>query len=78
MPTASGWARRFFQSYSPTVYNNTVGTLRQILALASEDGARYGNPAKRIRKVKVVAKTLHLPTHEQFTRFVEAIASAGA
>ncbi len=72
------WATRFAQSYSASVYNNTVGTLRQILALASDEGARYGNPATRIRKAKVVAKTLHLPTHEQFTGFVDAIASAGA
>jgi integrase len=60
------------------VYNNTVGTLRQVLALASDEGARYGNPALRIKKVRVRPKTLHLPTHEQFTRFVEAIEAAGA
>jgi integrase len=72
------WASRFAQSYSPSVYNNTVGTLRQILALASEEGARYGNPAMRIRKVKVMARTLNLPTRQQFTKFVEEIAFAGA
>ena len=67
------WASRFARSYSPSVYNNTVGTLRQVLALASDEGARYGNPALRIKKVRVRPKTVHLPTHEQFTRFVEAI-----
>ena len=40
--------------------------------------ARSGNPAMRVRKVKVVAKTLHLPAHEQFNGFVAATASAGA
>lgn len=72
------WAARFAKVYSPSVYNNTVGTLRQILALASEEGARYGNPSMRIKKVRVRPKTLHLPTHEQFAQFVEAIAGAGA
>lgn len=72
------WAARFAKVYSPPVYNNTVGTLRQILALASEEGARYGNPSMRIKKVRVRPKTLHLPTHEQFPQFVEAIAGAGA
>jgi integrase len=72
------WAARFAQAYSPSVYNNTVGTLRQILSLATEEGARYGNPAMRIKKVKVRAKTLHLPTHAQFAAFADAIATAGA
>lgn len=72
------WASRFARSYSPSVYNNTVGTLRQVLTLASDEGARYGNPALRIKKVRVRPKTPHLPTHEQFTRFVEAIGAAGA
>ncbi|HOC01255.1 MAG TPA: site-specific integrase [Verrucomicrobiota bacterium] len=72
------WASRFAKSYSPSVYNNTVGTLRQVLALASDEGARYGNPAMKIKKVKVRSKTLHLPTHEQFAIFTNTIASAGA
>jgi integrase len=72
------WAASFNQDYSPSVYNNTVGTLRQILDLAVENGARYGNPATGIKKAKIRLKSLTLPEHAQFLKFVEAIETAGA
>src|SRR5947207_13893447 len=42
------WAARFGQKYSPSLYNNTVGTLRHILEIGIQAGARYGNPAHTI------------------------------
>ncbi|MGD1086852.1 MAG: hypothetical protein ABSA47_19115, partial [Verrucomicrobiota bacterium] len=47
------WAARFGAKYSPSVYNNTVGTLRHVLDIAIAEGARYGNPATIIKKAKI-------------------------
>ena len=44
------WAAGFARKYSPTVYNNTVGTLRMIINVAVEKGARANNPARFIRE----------------------------
>jgi integrase len=70
--------KRLPKGYSPSVYNNTVGTLRQVLALAMEKGAIYGNPAASIPKRKPTQKKLILPSQEQFEAIVKAIRSAGA
>jgi integrase len=72
------WAARFGAKYSPSVYNNTVGTLRHILEVAIAEGARYGNPATIIKKAKIRQKALILPEHEQFLGLVEAIERGGA
>jgi len=72
------WAARFGAKYSPSVYNNTVGTLRHILDIAIAEGARYGNPAVIIKKAKIRAKVLTLPEQEQFLALVAEIENAGA
>ncbi len=46
------WASRFARSYSPSVYNNTVGTLRQVLALASD--AVTGTKSWTVRRVPMI------------------------
>jgi integrase len=71
------WASDFVKEYSATVYNNTVGTLRQILNVAVEEGSRYGNPAMKIKKARVRPKELNLPSQEQFVRFVKTIEEGG-
>jgi integrase len=71
------WAAKYAEKYSPTVYNNTVGTLRHILEIGVRAGARYGNPANAIPKRKVRQKVLKLPEQKQFLRMVEAVRSAG-
>ena len=73
----SEWAVKFGQKYAPSVYNNTVGTLRHILGIGIQAGARYGNPASTIPKVKVRQKVLKLPEQKQFLQMVQAIRSAG-
>jgi integrase len=65
------------KGYSPSVYNNTVGTLQQVFDLAFELGAAYGNPAKAIQKRKPAVKRLTLATQEQFEKLVDEIADAG-
>jgi integrase len=71
------WASRFAGAYSPSVFNNTVGTLRHIIKIAIQSGARYGNPADEIKKVKVRQKVLTLPEHNQFLALVTKVRTAG-
>lgn len=72
------WARQLAANYSASVYNNTVGTLRMILDIAVEKGARAHNPARFITKKRVEPRELELPSPEQFEQFVTHIAEAGA
>ena len=71
------WASRFAHAYSSTVFNNTVGTLRQVIEVAIKAGARYGNPADEIKKVRVRQKILKLPEHHEFPALVEAVRKSG-
>lgn len=72
------WAARFGQRYSPSLYNNTVGTLRHILEIGIQAGARYGNPAQTIPKVKIRQKVLKLPEQKQFLEMVRSIRAGGS
>lgn len=72
------WAKKYAADYSASVYNNTVGTLRMILDIAVERGARAQNPARFITKKRIVQRELELPSPEQFEGFVSAIEQAGA
>jgi integrase len=67
------WAKKLAELYSPSVYNNTVGTLRQILQLATKAGVRFANPAMEIRRKPVRAKQLQLPSQDQFKAFIQSI-----
>jgi len=72
------WAERFARDYSASVYNNTVGTLRMVLEIAVEKGARSNNPARFISKRRIEQKRLQLPEPQQFKRFFnETRAGAG-
>ncbi len=71
------WSTGFAAKYSPTMYNNTVGTLRMVLDVAVKAGVRFGNPADDVRKVKVPLKRLLLPSLEQFQRMLRVIAQGG-
>lgn len=72
------WASGFAKSHCPSFFNNSVGTLRQILKIAIDSGARYGNPADQIKKVKVRQKILKLPEHGQFLALVASVRNAGS
>jgi integrase len=72
------WANKYSADYSASVYNNTVGTLRMVLDIAVEKGARAQNPARFISKRRVSQRELELPSPEQFEGFVSAVEQAGA
>jgi integrase len=67
------WASRYAKQASPTNYNNTLIVLRAILAIAVEQGIRYGNPADNLKRVRVNQKELTLPSQEKFLELVEEI-----
>jgi integrase len=72
------WLNRYQQRYSPSVVNNSIGTLRAIFDEAIRTGARFSNPAAALSRVKIRQKRLELPSREHFLRFVEEIRTAGA
>ena len=53
------WAAKFAAAYSPSVFNNTLGTLRMILERAGI--GHDDNPALKIKRLGVKPKELHLP-----------------
>jgi len=67
------WAAIFGEKASPSNFNNTVGSLRMVMDLAIEAGARYDNPARFIKKLRVRQKELQLPNREQFLQIVQSI-----
>jgi integrase len=72
------WLVRFQKLYAPSVVNNAIGTLRGVFSEAVDSGARFGNPAENLSRVRIRAKRLELPSREEFLRFVEEIRTAGA
>jgi hypothetical protein len=46
--------------------------------MALDAGARFGNPANEIKKVKVWQKILKLPEHDQFSVLVQKARTAGS
>jgi len=67
------WAADFGKTASSSAFNNTAGTLRLVLDIAVEAGARYDNPAIHIKRKKVRQKILQLPSQKQFVELVNAI-----
>jgi integrase len=72
------WLVRFQKLYAPSVVNNAIGTLRAVFGEAVDNGARFGNPAANLSRVRIRAKRLELPSRKEFLRFVEEIRTAGA
>jgi integrase len=67
------WAADFGKAASPSAFNNTVGTLRLVLNIAVEAGARYDNPSIHIKRKKIRQKLLQLPSQKQFVELVTTI-----
>ena len=69
------WAGRFTQRYDAQFYNNTLSTLRHILARAGV--GHDDNPALKIKRLGVKRKELQLPEPLQFEALVAKIESRG-
>jgi integrase len=72
------WAMKYGSSASPSAFNHTQATLRALLEIGCEVGARYDNPGRFIKRASERSKQLVLPTPEQFERFVTEIENAGS
>jgi len=67
------WAAAFGAKACPSNFNNTVGSLRMVIDEAVDAGARYDNPARFIKKLRIRQKELQLPDRDQFLDMVESI-----
>jgi integrase len=71
------WAADFGKKYSPSVFNNTVKILRDVIKIGIESGARYDNPALHIKRASLRQKKLQLPEFSKFQEFVSTIEKSG-
>src|SRR5260221_8576015 len=71
------WAAAFGKEYSPSVFNNTVKILRDIIKIGIESGSRYDNPALPIKRASLKSKKMQLPEFSKFNDFVTAINKSG-
>ncbi len=70
------WAARFSANYSVSVFNNTLSTLRMILehaGLGCDD-----NPSRKIKRLGVKPKELHLPEKNEFDAILKKVETSGA
>ena len=70
------WAAKFAVAYSPSVFNNTLGTLRMVLERAGI--GHDENPALKIKRLGVKPKELHLPEAGQFEGILQTVETSGA
>lgn len=67
------WAASYAAKVSAVCVNTCAATLRMVIDLAIEAGARYDNPARFIKKLRVQETELYLPDQEHFKKMVESI-----
>ena len=72
------WSKGFGKTASPSRFNNTLAGLRHVLDVAIKNGVIYSNPAAKLKRMKLRAKHLTLPSRDEFLRLVESVATAGA
>jgi integrase len=70
------WAARFSANYDEQFFNNTLGTLRMILARSGL--GRDANPAYKVKRLGVKPKELHLPEGQEFEALLEKVETSGA
>jgi integrase len=71
------WALRFGKEYSASRYNSALGVLKAIFNVGVEAGSVYRNPADGLKRARVRAKELNLPSYEQFQKFVTNLEAGG-
>jgi integrase len=69
------WAAKLKKSIACHYYNNTIGTLKQILQIGikahqEKAGVRLDNPAIELKRTKIKQKDLQLPERSQFREMV--------
>jgi len=67
------WAADYQAKVSATNFNNTIGSLKLVLAVAVDAGARYDNPARFIKRARIIVKEPELPSQEDFEKVLATI-----
>lgn len=67
------WAADYQTKVSSTNFNNTVGSLKLVLDVAVDAGARYDNSARFIKRARVVVREPDLPSQEDFQKILATI-----
>ncbi len=72
------WAAKLHSQIACHYYNNTLGTLKQVIqsgikAHKENGGAQFDNPASVLKKTRIKQKELHLPEPSHFRALVENI-----
>jgi integrase len=75
-PACKEWAAKLNQEIACHYYNNTIGTLKQVLqtgikAHKEKTGVVLENSASELRRTKVKQKDLHLPEPSHFKGLIE-------
>lgn len=70
------WAAELNKAIACHYYNNTIGTLRQVLQIGIKShrdngGGTLQNPAEDLKRTKVTQKELQLPEASQFKKLVD-------
>ena len=71
------WATRYAKTASPTRFNGAVSYLRSVFKVAIESGVLHTNPAAGLKRAKVRAKHLELPSRAQFSAFIAEMKAGG-
>jgi integrase len=80
-PACKEWAAKLQKAIACDYYNNTIGTLKQVLAAGikahkEKCGERLENPAEELRRTRVAQKNLQLPEPSHFKGLVENLRRA--
>jgi integrase len=67
------WAAKYANGVHGTNFNNTVGSLKMVLDIAADAGAIYDNPARFIKRARVIVQEPTLPTQEQFEKLLTLV-----
>jgi len=71
------WADKARKEMAPTVFNHTLGILRNTLEFGIPAGARYNNPASGLMRESETSKKLVLPDDDTFQELVAEIENGG-
>jgi integrase len=71
------WAGKARQNMASTVFNHTLGILRNIFDFGIQAGARYNNPAADIMRESETGKRLVLPDDDTLRKFLGEIENGG-
>ena len=67
--TCQQWAARYAKIASPTRFNGAICYLRRVFKVAIESGIIHNNPAAELKRARIRATQLELPTRAQFAAF---------